>query len=73
MDDGAYGITGPAAEPERSLDLVINVTHKDGKITAACQPTLHSFLTDLLPTAGFHVMRAVCNAIQEEIDRGPTG
>jgi len=56
----------------RTIDIVIRVTHAKGQITAECVPTLHNFLIDELPRAGFHAIRAISNAIADAIDRGPT-
>lgn len=56
----------------RSIEITIRVTHDKGRIEAECVPTLHNFLLDELPRAGYHAMRALSNAISEAIERGPT-
>jgi hypothetical protein len=56
----------------RTLEIVIRVVHDKGQINAECVPTLHNFLIDELPRAGYHAMRALANAINDAVERGPT-
>jgi len=63
---------GTPSATARSIDFVIHVVHDKGQLVAECAPTLHNFLLDELPRAGYHAMRALANAVQEAIERGPT-
>lgn len=71
-DTPVYQAPEATANEERTIDIKIRVIHTNGQILAECLPTLHNFLIDELPSAGFHAMRALANAINEAIEKGPT-
>ena len=74
MPDETAQSPGTPAQPaiRRSIQFVIDVVSENGRIDASCQPTLHRFLIDQLPVAGFHAMTALAKSVELAIAKGPT-
>lgn len=64
--------TTSAPSDARKMQLVIDIVDANGRIDAVCLPSMHRFLIDKMPIAGFHAMVALGKAIEQVIAAGPT-